>query len=103
MGWEYRNGRQYYYRKHRRGKYVYSEYIGNGYQAEIVADQVLKDRVQANIQKEQMLLLVESNHGFDQAVEEYERFCEHLKEATLILAGFRLHKGEWRKRRHEQI
>ena len=103
MGWENRNGRQYYYRKHRRGKTVISEYVGNGIQAEFVADQVSQERLQANIQKEKMRLLIESNDAINKAVDDFEGFCEHLLNATLILAGFRFHKGEWRKRKHEQI
>ena len=103
MGWEYRNGQKYYYRKHRIGKRVFSEYIGKGLYAELAADQDAMERFQATIQKEQKLLLIEENNELDNMVEDFEKFCEFIKNATLIYSGFSFHKGEWRKRRNEQI
>ena len=103
MAWEYRNGQKYYYRKHRIGKRVSSEYIGKGFYAEMAADQDAMEHWQAKLQKEQMRLLIEENDEVDNLVEDFERFCESIKNAMLIYSGFRLHNGEWRKRRHEQI
>jgi hypothetical protein len=103
MGWENRNGRQYYYRKYRRGKRVFSEYVGNGYQAEIAAAQDSEKRLKESIRKEQFLLMMKDNDDIDNALEEFERLCELLKDATLIYFGFSPHKGEWRKRKHGQF
>ena len=103
MGWENRNGRQYYYRKQRRGSRVFSEYIGKGEYAEILADQDSLEHLQANFQKEKMRLLIEANDELDNEIADFERLCELFINSDLILAGFYCHKGEWRRRRNEKI
>ncbi|MBL6983019.1 MAG: hypothetical protein ISR58_17735 [Anaerolineales bacterium] len=100
MGWEYRNGQKYYYRKHRIGKRVFSEYIGKGFYAEMAADQDAMEREEARLKKEKILLLIEESDEVDNLIEDFDEFCKFTKNAMLINSGFRLHNGEWRKRRY---
>ena len=54
MSWEDRDGNHYYYRKHRIGQRVVSEYIGSGLMAELVFEQDEKDRQQRIQEREEL-------------------------------------------------
>ncbi len=44
MGWELRNGRKYYYRKVRRGRHVFSEYVGADLVGIMASEQDLEEQ-----------------------------------------------------------
>ena len=100
MGWEDRNGRQYYYRKCRFGKKVFSEYVGSGFLAELIAEE---DEIKSMNRKE-----VQDAWGLEKTIQmvidsEVESAIDLSKtfiRAYLLLAGYHPHKGQWRKKRN---
>lgn len=98
MAWEDRNGRQYYYRKHRIGRYVFSEYIGSGPVAELCAalDEAKrkeKEQEQKAWQKEK-----EDMMAIDRQLDNLIDTTRVLTRASLLLSGFYPHKYQWRKK-----
>ena len=98
MGWENRNGSEYYYRKNRVGKHVYSEYVGTGLLAEWVAEQ---DDLCREQQRQERLVwesMKAEEKKMDSELESVEKLTRSLLRAYLLLAGFHPHKGQWRRR-----
>jgi hypothetical protein len=100
MAWERRErGQPYYYRSRREGGRVVKDYVGAGEVAEIVAhveESVRRRREEeaARWQEELTCLTVLAS-----PVAELCGTAEILARACLVSAGFRRHKGEWRRRR----
>ncbi len=102
MGWEDRNGRSYYYRKERVGNTVRSVYVGSGEQSKLISqfDALLKDeregqRALKRIEREQ----------WEKHNAELDRLCAHIEKLTtgaLLVAGFHIHKRQWRRIRDER-
>ena len=100
MALENRNGRKYYYRKHRIGQRVVSEYVGAGPIAENCAalDKIKKkekEQEQKEWQKEK-----EEVKAIDAQLDNLMEMTRLLTRASLLLTGFYPHKYQWRKRRH---
>ena len=99
MSWERRGGRNYFYRSVREGDRVRKVYVGTGPAANQAAE-ADRQRCQLRLeQKQRMSALV-----FE--LESVARFTDHgreefLQRATELLdeAGYRYHRGSWRKRR----
>ena len=98
MGWEQRRGKRYYYRKRREGGRVVSEYFGAGLRAEQVA---ARDEQARRQRAEERARLTEHKQA-EKVLDEYQTLAEALTRATLIGEGYHTHKGEWRKKRHDQ-
>ena len=100
MGWEKRNGQEYYYQKKRVGGKVISRYIGNGTAADMIADTERNRKgVFAALQLTRKIEQEEAKKrekDFAAYFAEVEAiFCQAMNEA-----GYYRHKrGEWRKRR----
>jgi hypothetical protein len=99
MAWETRNGREYYYRKHRIGSRVISEYVGSGWLADLTAaaDEQERDEREAerrawNKTKAEIL---SADHEVNQTMDT----CHTLAKAILLVSGFHTHKGQWRRKR----
>jgi len=99
MGWEKRRGKEYYYRKRRIGDRVLSEYVGTGPAAEAAA---AIDELERLAQEEERQLFRqerERQRAIDGAVDRACLLARHLIHAALLLNGYHMHRGEWRKRR----
>ena len=100
MGWETRNGRQYYYQKVREGDKVISRYIGSGETAHLIAD---FERLTTNsLQAMAVLQKTEAEEQKQQEIE-LDAHCsavEAMFRQAMTAAGYHQHnRGEWRKQR----
>jgi len=99
MAWEKRRGKEYYYRKRRIGGRVMSKYVGTGPDAEAAS---ALDELTRQAQEEKRDLFRqerERQRAIDEAVDRACRLTRHLIYAALLLNGYHMHQGEWRKRR----
>jgi hypothetical protein len=97
MGWEWRNGRCYYYTKKRIDGRVVSRYMGDfGAVTEMLrqekAAEVKAERVAWQCRKAM-------EKQFDEQVDAACRELRQLRERLLLAAGYHQHKGQWRKKR----
>jgi hypothetical protein len=102
MGWEARrNGRLYYYAKHREGGRVRSVYLGTGPHIErlVAAERALSSATASATRaarRERELAEAELD---DVAclLDEYGRLCQSALADVLERAGFHHRRGEWRR------
>jgi hypothetical protein len=99
MGWERRNGRCYYYRKRRVGGRVVSEYVGAGAVGESAALEDERERLKRDDSCSSSRRLLEEGGALELELRSVERAARTLASAALVAAGFRCHRGEWRRRR----
>lgn len=97
MAWERRNNNNYYYRKVRRGNKVCSVYIGKD---------ILKYNLSGRDHNQKLLnqkqtKQIAKEEAVDLTLEANNKAVIAIAEATLLLNGYHLHKGNWRKR-HEK-
>ena len=99
MALEYRGLRKYFYRAFREGDRVRKEYLGAGPAAEQAAEAHRKARQHRFEERQRMPALV-------QELEMAAEFVDHgrddfIQRATNALneAGYRYHRGSWRKQR----
>jgi hypothetical protein len=98
MAWEKRQGNNYYYRKVRDGDRVYSVYIGKSNRACQLSDHFDKIKIQKQNQQAQ----IDAEAAEDKELDDHYRLLIALAEATLLLNGYHLHKGEWKKVRKKK-
>ena len=100
MGWELRNGRQYYYRKIRRGRRVISEYIGAGESAELL---FMLDQFDL-VEKEQSRIAWKNKKDevkkLNKDINQLAKIINGTVRASLLTSGYRPHKGQWRQKRN---
>ena len=101
MSWEIRGENQYYYRKHRIGQRVVSEYVGSGLIAEMVSEQDEMDRQQRIQEREEFEMLKTNNKKLDSDLDSLIEATRACIRASLLISGFHPHKGQWRKKRYE--
>ena len=101
MSWEERDGRRYYYRKHRVGRRVVSEYIGSGLIAEMVSEQDEMDRQQRMRDRKSFEKHITRNKKMDDELDSVIEMTRAVIRARFLLSGFHPHKGQWRKKRYE--
>ena len=99
MGWEDRDGRQYYYRKKRIGHRVVSEYVGTGPVAEWFADEDEMEREWRRQEHKEWERKKGEIKILDDKLDLSIDLTRTLLRANLLLKGFHPHKGQWRKRR----
>ncbi len=100
MGWETRDGRDYYYRKRRVGGQVESVYVGGGLAGTLAA----REDAQAARQRltERAARASPDVAAMDEALGAFVEYVDTLATAHLLTHGYhRHHRGEWRKRRGE--
>ncbi len=97
MGWEWRNGRCYYYKKERVDGQVVSHYMGNFG----AFTETLRQQMAAEVQAERAAWRRRQadEKQIDEQVDEACRELRRLRERLLIATGFHQHKGQWRKKR----
>lgn len=99
MGLETRGNRTYLYKKVRLGQRVVSRYVAGGEAAQLIA--TLEAYEREGREMERYAQRAEADH-FDAllaAQKEFRDLTTGLATATLLLAGFRTHRGQWRKQR----
>src|SRR5687767_2732684 len=99
MAWEDRNGNRYYYRKHREGGSVVSEYVGAGYAGELAEIFDMEDHQEADYKRRKLRKQKRQAAAIDAQAGEVEKITRAITRAYLLLAGYHTHKGQWRKRR----
>ncbi len=89
----------YYYRQHWRNGTCQSEYIGNGYIAELAArlDEIEQEERQA--EREAFKRLVAEQEAIDSEIDAVDAALAVLVDAMLLATGHRQHKRQWRKKR----
>lgn len=101
MGWERRGGKDYYYRKVRRGGHVVTEYIGQGEAAHLAASiDRFEKRQREEIRKAKKKARAQEERAED-ALKEFAELVQAITRAYLITRGYHLHKGEWRHKREK--
>ena len=97
MAWEYRNGRQYYYRKRRESGRVVSEYIGGGLVATIVEGRDMEERWRAEQERAELMKAKADATKLDKQIREAEELIRTITRAYLLLAGYHAPRRQWRK------
>lgn len=99
MAWEQRGGKFYYYRKHRQGERVISEYVGRDRLAVLEAaldKQMRAVRLKEHVQRQKAQAeYLELSRQVDQAGGQIRA----ITRAALLAYGFYQHKGTWRRMR----
>jgi hypothetical protein len=99
VAWERRGANLYYYQSEREDGRVRKKYIGTGEIAELVAyaDETIR-RTRAE-RRERERTELEEAEDLASAANEVHGAAEVLARAELVAAGYRRHKGQWRRRR----
>jgi hypothetical protein len=98
MGWLVVGHKRYYYRYHRVGKKIVSEYVGTGAYAEQEAanDQrrIAERKAQRLAHKAELARI----QGIENQVKSFDDLADLVARASLVAAGYRQHdRGPWRK------
>src|ERR1035437_4528492 len=101
MSWEQRHGRSYYYRKTRAGGRVRSKYVGTGIVAQICAGDDDAKRQDRAAQRAATRADRQAEAQIDQQLAGVESAIAAMTHAALFAAGYRKHKGQWRRKHHE--
>ena len=99
MGWEQRGAYKYYYRKERQGSRVKSVYVGRGAIANMVSD---LQTTSGALEKAIRMAYASEHEQMKQQDEAIEQTCvlvDSITKASLLAAGFHLHRRQWRKLR----
>jgi hypothetical protein len=99
MAMEKRGCQHYYYRKHRIGKAVVSEYVGGGAMAELAAVFDKQRQEQEELRRRHEKTAREADQAIDRELDELARLVRLIRDATLLTSGYHLHRGQWRERR----
>jgi hypothetical protein len=97
VAWEIRSGHRYYYRKHRKGNKVISEYIGRGLQAEVIAKQDQNKRLKCKLLQKYLQADRLTAEAINRHCKGVYQLTGMIKAAALLGAGFHTHKRQWRK------
>ena len=103
MGWERRQGGNWYYTRSRRveGRVV-REYVGRGEVAEASAQLDAAEREERRLKEEAFRAECARLEAMDQVTEEFSVLVDNLARVALVAAGYRKHnRGEWRRKRDE--
>jgi hypothetical protein len=100
MGWEQRGNNSYYYKKEREGSRVKSVYVGRGEIAQMVAQlqssSSLLERFARTMKSPDEVKFERAEAALDQASD----LIQLITQATLLTAGFHIHKRQWRRKRN---
>src|SRR4051794_33280202 len=99
MGWEARGSGRYYYRKHKQGGKVHSEYVGAGY-AGLLSEQLTKAaRLDAEYKRQAWAAIKEEEERLDKIVDDMTLASQQLVTALMLVTGHHQHKRQWRRKR----
>ena len=100
MAWEKRGNSMYYYGKQRSGDRVRSVYLGRGPGADMCAEADVETRLERSVFIAARRERVEAEAVTDRQINEIRASILRITNAALQAAGFRQHKGQWRKKRY---
>jgi hypothetical protein len=95
MAWEKRSNNKYYYRKIRDGDKVSSVYLGKS----LLTYKLSAYLHQQKMQQQKQQARIDAEDAMDKELDDLHRLIIAAAEATLLLNGYHLHKGDWRKSR----
>lgn len=99
MAWLTRGANRYYYRRKKVAGKVVSEYIGGGYQAELIAQLEAIERHQAERERQDRRRQAAKEQATDEQIAAFMQVVEEYHKALLLVAGYHQHKRQWRKKR----
>ena len=99
MAWEQRGSRRYYYKKMRKGGRVRSIYFGSSQDAYLIEEMTCQDPVGRQILREMKQFSRDYEQELENELDHMEQAIAHVLLAHLEAAGFRPHKGQWRRKR----
>lgn len=102
MAWENRNGKLYYYQKHREGERVVSRYIGTGALAVLAAQLDDIGRERKALEREHWRASQAEEAAIDREIAEYSRLLRQVTAAVLLASGCHQHKRQWRVKREQE-
>jgi hypothetical protein len=94
MGWEQRPGGHYLYHKRRIDGHVVSEYLGNGWLAELAESEHERRQEEREAERAELVAAV----ALDKRVAEACELGRALATAALLVSGYHQHRGAWRRR-----
>jgi hypothetical protein len=97
MDWKRINGHDYYYRSEREGGRVTTTYLGGGelgLAAELLDAEL---RVEREAEREAARVEREEADAEERATAEWFDGVQAVADAAMVAAGYRKHKGQWRK------
>lgn len=99
MAWEFKEKRAYYYQAKRFGSQVRKVYLGRGDDAHRAAEaaQMMRE-IKAKIE-EKLKEIRDVSASAVSVMADLEIGVNQLLQASLLAAGYRQHRGTWRKRR----
>lgn len=95
MPWK--NG--FYYRSVWRDGTCHSEYVGNGYAAEILAQRDEEERQERQAEREAWQRVMDEQDSLDAELDAASAAVSDLVDAVMLVTGHRHHKRQWRKKR----
>jgi len=102
MGLERRGSRTYLYKKVRLGRRVVSRYVAGGEAAQLIATLEAYEREGREMERHAQRAEADQIDALLAVQEEFRDLTAGLATATLLLAGFRTHRGQWRRKRADQ-
>ena len=102
MGWEQRGLNLYYYHKYREDERVVSEYVGSSGPAELWAALYMLAKAYKEVNRKAWRQKRAEMEALDQTISEAQEPILTLTRACLLAAGYRTHKGQWRRRRENE-
>ncbi len=99
MAGERRGGNLYYYQAERIDGRVRKNYVGTGEVAELIAHADATMHRRRAERRERGRAELEETRDLASAADELHEAAEILAAAEMVVAGYRRHKGEWRRRR----
>jgi hypothetical protein len=97
MAYEARNGKRYFYRKRRAGGRVTSAYVGSGPAGELAQAEAARGQAERAAWRE----TVETVRTREAEIELAGELIRALTRGTLLATGYRRHKGQWRRMKHD--
>lgn len=98
MAWIRKGKRKYYYRSHRQGQQVFSEYVGAGLLAELSAEFDQAERQERRDQERQERQRQQEFKQAECATDQVSDLINMITQAVYLAAGHYTHKRQWRKR-----
>src|SRR5262245_18020310 len=99
MGWKRINGCEYYYRCERVGGQVTTTYRGSGDLGRLSEILDAELRAEREAEREAARVEREEAEAEERAIAGWFDDVQAVADAAMIAAGYRKHKGQWRRRR----
>jgi hypothetical protein len=101
MAWLKKGNRKYYYRSRRVGDRVYSEYVGAGFLAELIAEEDQAERLERKLEYRREMEKRRAHKQLERQSDEVSNLINSMVQAAFLVTGHHTHKRQWRKRKNE--